>query len=71
MYITGRALFLDNHAANGGAISFISSVMYISPNATVNFTKNYAKHLGGAIYIAEPRTSLVTVKFSIVFSCSI
>ena len=56
LYITGRALFLDNHAANGGAISFISSVMHISPNATVNFTKNYAKHLGGAIYISQLST---------------
>ena len=71
MYITGRALFLDNHAANGGAISLISSVMYISPNATVNFTNNYAEHLGGAIYIAEPRTIVVSVEFSTVFSCSI
>ena len=71
MYITGRALFLDNHAANGGAISLISSVMHISPNATVNFTNNYAKRLGGAIYIAEPRTSAVSAEFIIVFSCSI
>ena len=71
MYITGRALFLDNHAANGGAISLISSFMYISPNATVNFINNYAKHLGGAIYIAEPRTIVVSVEFSTVFSCSI
>ena len=37
----------------------------------VNFTKNYAKYLGGAIYFAEPRTIVVSVEFSIVFSCSI
>ena len=55
-----KALFLDNHAAtNGGAISLISSVMYVSHNATVNFTKNYAQQLGGAIYIAEPIVSFL------------
>ena len=58
IYISKRALFLDNHAAtNGGAISLISSVMYVSHNAAVNFTKNYAQQLGGAIYVAEPRIS--------------
>ena len=71
MYITGTALFADNNAANGGAISFISSVMHISPNATVNFTNNYAEHLGGAIYISEPRTSLFLIASSTAFSCSI
>ena len=71
MYITGTALFSDNHAANGGAISFISSVMHISPNATVYFTNNFAEHLGGAIYISEPRTSLFLIASSTAFSCSI
>ena len=71
MYITGRALFSDNHAANGGAISFISSVMHISPNATVYFINNYAEHLGGAVYISKPRTSVFWIKFARTFSCSI
>ena len=71
MYITGRALFSDNHAAKGGAISFISSVMHISPNATVNFTNNYAEHLGGAIFISEPRTSFFLIASSTAYSCSI
>ena len=60
IYITERALFLDNYATtNGGAISLISSVMYVSNNAAVNFTKNYAQQLGGAIYISEPRINFV------------
>ena len=60
IYITERALFLDNYAAtNGGAISLISSVMYVSNNAAVNFTKNYAQQLGGAIYISDPRINFV------------
>ena len=60
IYITERALFLDNHAAtNGGAISLFSSVMYVSHNATVNFTKNYAQQLGGAIHISEPKISFI------------
>ena len=71
IYITGRALFKDNYAANGGAISFISSVMHISPNAAVNFTNNYADLLGGAIYISEPRTTFLLVTYVASFSCSI
>ena len=60
IYIAEKALFLDNYAAkNGGAISLISSVMYIASNAAVNFTKNNAQQLGGAIYISEPRISFV------------
>ena len=60
IYITERALFVDNYAAtNGGAISLISSVMYVSNNTAVNFTKNYAQQLGGAIYISEPRINFV------------
>ena len=60
IYITENALFLDNYAAkNGGAISLISSVMYIASNAAVDFTKNNAQQLGGAIYISEPRISFV------------
>ena len=60
IYITERALFLDNFSGtNGGAISLISSVMHVSYNAAVNFTKNYAPQLGGAIFISEPRISFV------------
>ena len=60
IYITERALFIDNYAAtNGGAIYLISSVMHVSHNAEVNFTKNNAQQLGGAIYISEPRISFV------------
>ena len=60
IHITERALFLDNYAAtNGGAISLITSSMHVSNNAPVNFTKNYAQQLGGAIYI-----SVATVSFT-------
>ena len=60
IYITESALFLDNYAeTNGGAISLFSSVMHVSNNAVVNFTKNYAQQLGGAIYISEPTISFM------------
>ena len=60
IYITERALFLDNYAATkGGAISLIFSLMFVSYNARVNFTNNYAHQLGGAIYISEPTISFV------------
>lgn len=57
VYLTNRALFSNIQADNGGAMSLISSVLQISPNATINFTNNVAGVLGGAIYIfSEPRT---------------
>ena len=59
IFFTNEAIFLDNSAANGGAISLVSSVMHISPNATVNFTRNQASGLGGAVYILNPRNRAV------------
>ena len=57
VYLTNRALFSNNKAPNGGGMSLISSVLHISPNASVNFTNNTAGRLGGAMYISEPRTT--------------
>ena len=57
VYLTNRALFSNNQADNGRAMSLISSVLHISPYATINFTNNVAGVLGGAIYIYEPRTT--------------
>ena len=51
LYITGRASFADNYTSNGGVLTLISSVLYISPNATVDFTRNHAQWLGGAVYM--------------------
>ena len=68
IFITGTALFSDNQADSGGAMTLITSVMHISPKATVNFTRNYAHWLGGAIYISEPRIRNIYM-FDI--SCSI
>ena len=59
IFITDTALFSDNYASNGGALTLISSVLHISPNATVDLTRNHATFLGGAIFISEPRTTLV------------
>ena len=55
LFFTGNATFMDNFAANGGAMTLISSTMHISPNAVVDFTRNQAYWLGGAIYIFKPR----------------
>ena len=54
--ITGTAIFSDNHAANGGGLSLITSLLRVSPKATVEFSRNHAEGLGGAIYISKPRT---------------
>ena len=59
LFITDMASFSDNYASNGGAMVLISSVVYISPTATVDFTRNCAQFIGGAIFISEPRTKLV------------
>ena len=53
--ITDRATFTDNHAPNGGAMTLISSFLYVSLNASVSFARNQADELGGAIYITKPR----------------
>ena len=72
LYLTNRALFSENNAVNGGALSLISSIMHVSPNATVNFTKNYAELLGGAIYISDPRTIYSEVyQYEMTAICSI
>ena len=59
LYFTEEALFSDNSAANGGAVSLVSSVMHISPNATINFTRNHASGFGGAVYITNPRNGFI------------
>ena len=63
------ANFSDNHSSKGGAITLISSVMYISLSATVDFTNNSARYLGGAVYIEKPRTGFTCGPSHI--SCSI
>ena len=55
LYFYGTATFSDNNGINGGAIALINSVMHISSNATVDFTRNSAREYGGAIYITRPR----------------
>ena len=59
IYFTDEANFSKNSAYNGGAISLVSSVMHVTPNATVVFTRNFASGLGGAIYITNPRTRFI------------
>ena len=59
IYFMRNTTFSDNKAANGGGISLISSVMHVSPNATVVFSRNNAERLGGAIFISEPKTTFI------------
>ena len=59
LIFTNTATFSDNWAANGGAMTLISSVMYISPRATVTYLRNQARGFGGAIYISKPRQTYV------------
>ena len=59
LIFTNTAIFSDNRAFNGGAITLTSSVMYISPRATVKFFRNEAEGFGGAIYISKPRQTYV------------
>ena len=72
MYIYSEAKFIGNRASNGGGLTLISSSMYIAPNATVNFTRNYAENLGGAIFISKPWTWYVCdILRATATSCSI
>ena len=72
LFFTNNALFLDNQAANGRGVTLISSVMHISPEATVNFTRNHAERFGGAIFISKPRQRYVCdVTTATAATCSI
>ena len=53
LYFTGKADFSDNYATNGGALTLISSLIYLSQTTTVDFSRNHAQWLGGAIYISK------------------
>ena len=68
LFFNNVATFSNNFASNGGAITLISSSMYVSPNATVEFNRNSARWFGGAIYISKPRTDYATCD---TFICSI
>ena len=59
LYFTGEATFLRNMAVNGGGVTLISSVMYVSPDASVSFINNSAEGLGGAMFISKPKTLYV------------
>ena len=72
-YITHSATFINNHAVNGGAVTLIFSKMHVSSRAPVEFTRNRAHGLGGAIYIYQPSATqgyceLAKIKISL---CSI
>ena len=72
IFITDRATFVDNVAEYGGALTLASSVMFLSTDAKVDFTRNQAKELGGAIYVPNPRNSyLCDFLEERVASCSI
>ena len=59
IHLTGTAIFSNNHAANGGAMTLSSSTLKVSSNASVDFVGNRAEGLGGAIYIPKPSSKEV------------
>ena len=71
LFIYGNATFSDNHAYNGGAVNLVSSFMYISPTATVEFIRNQAQRLGGAIYISNRRIKEVCGFQSAITMCAL
>ena len=50
--ISGKALFVNNTARRGGALSLINTVAFIAQNSELYFDKNHATTHGGAIYIS-------------------
>ena len=69
LFFTDTATFSDNIAVTGGAIGLSSSIVYVSPSAVVNFTRNFAYIVGGAISITNPRLRYLCSNSYI--SCSI
>ena len=54
LYFTGTATFTDNYASNGGAVTLSVSSMKVFSGASIDFTRNQAEGLGGAIFISNP-----------------
>ena len=51
--ISGKAIFVNNTARRGGALSLIDTVVFVKQNSELYFDKNHATtHAGGAIYIS-------------------
>ena len=72
LYFTNAANFSDNKASNGGGVTLISSIMYVSPDASIGFHNNSVEGLGGAIFISKARTTYVCdVLTATAPSCSI
>ena len=55
LIFTNKTTFSDNNAENGGAVTLTTSRMSFSPDAIVEFTRNHAQGLGGAIFIPKVR----------------
>ena len=67
LYFEGNVQFIENEGYDGGAIAFYEKLsvstsyslhyykdsysLNIAKNVTVNFTRNHARHYGGALYI--------------------
>ena len=68
LFFNGTASFSDNTALSGGGLSLTSSVMYVSPDAVVDFTSNHAYGVGGAILISSHRQAYACIGL---LSCSI
>ena len=62
LYIEGNVQFLENEGYDGGAIALyeqseIILTYYMTTAHIANFTRNHARHYGGAIYVDEIKTN--------------
>jgi len=63
LYIEGNVQFVENEGNDGGAIALYEQsemiLMHsvIAHNFKAIFTRNHARHYGGAIYIDEVKTT--------------
>ena len=58
--ISGKAMFVNNTARRGGALSLINTVVFIEQYSMLYFSKNHATTHGGAIYISLFNTHIET-----------
>ena len=60
LYLHGQIVFSDNRAMKGGAISlYYYSVLFFLEGSRINFTRNLALDVGGAIYAELPLQGVI------------
>ena len=56
LHLKGNVTYSNNTGWQGGALVLVSTQVYVWPGAHISFENNYAKDVGGAIYVESTST---------------